>query len=230
MVLAGKVFVVAEPIGLEELKEALSGFKLEEEHEEDGQVFKLVREVRDLAEREGTLIGTYAEDFLTRIFHRGQARLVPRTMEALFCFAEHAGRLFLVVLEKKRRANLVANRLSEIIFGRVGAIVEARIPPERLEEFHKRNPEETKVIFFDNVDIPNVNKLALYGPDLVNTDLFEQYKAHGDIWYVVSKARGYDYVVGITRDGSVTIFNLNDRVKYLDFVLKEVLPMASTAH
>ena len=227
MVLAGKVFVVAEPTGLGELREALSGFRLEEEREENGQSFKLVREIRDLTEREGSLMGIYAEDFLTRVFHRGQAKLVPRTMEALFCFAEHAGALFLVVLEKKRRANLVANRLSEIAFGHVGAIVEARIPPEVLEEFHKKNPEETKVIFFDNVDIPNVNKLALYGPDLVSTDLFERYKAHGDIWYVVSKASGYDYVVGITRDGSVTIFNLNDRMKYLDFVLREVLPMAS---
>jgi len=225
LVLAGKIFVVAEPTSLEELKEMLSGFRLEEEHEEDGQVFTLVREVRDLVEREGALLGVYAEDFVSRVFHRGRAVLVPRTMEALFCFAEHGGRIFLVVLEKKRRANLVANRLSEIVFGRIGAIVEARIPPERLEEFHKRNPEETKVIFFDNVDIPNVNKLALYGPDLVNTELFEQYKAHGDIWYVVSKASGYDYVVGITRDASVTIFNTDDRMRYLDFVLKEALPM-----
>ena len=225
MVLAGKIFVVAEPTSLEELKEMLSGFRLEEEHEEDGQVFTLVREVRDLVEREGALLGVYAEDFVSRVFHRGRAVLVPRTMEALFCFAEHGGRIFLVVLEKKRRANLVANRLSEIVFGRIGAIVEARIPPERLEEFHKRNPEETKVIFFDNVDIPNVNKLALYGPDLVNTELFEQYKAHGDIWYVVSKASGYDYVVGITRDASVTIFNMDDRLRYLDYVLREVLPM-----
>ncbi len=225
MVTTGKVFVVTEPTSLEELKEVLSGFRLEEEREEDGQVFTLVREVKDLVEREGALLGVYAEDFVSRVFHRGRAVLVPRTMEALFCFAEHEGRIFLAVLEKKRRANLVANRLSEIVFGRVGAIVEARIPPERLEEFHKRNPEETKVIFFDNVDIPNVNKLALYGPDLVNTELFEQYKAHGDIWYVVSKASGYDYVVGITRDASVTIFNTDDRMRYLDFVLKEVLSM-----
>ena len=225
MVIAGKVFVVAEPASLPELREVLTGFRVEEEREEEGQVFKLVREVRDLFEREGALVGTYAEDFLMRVFHRGEAKLVPRTMEALFCFAEREGRIFLVVLEKKRRANLVANRLSEIVFGRVGAIVEARIPPEELEAFHKRNPEETKVIFFDNVDIPNVNKLALYGPDLVNTELFEQYKAHGDIWYVVSKASGYDYTVGITRDGCVVIFNTSDRMRFLDFVLREVLPM-----
>ena len=227
MVVAGKVFVVSEPISLPDLKEALSGFRVEEVREEDEREFTLVREVRDLAERPGSLMGIYAEDFITRVFHRGKPVLVPRTFEALFCFAEHAGHLFLVVLEKKRRADLVANRLSEAVFGRVGAIVEARIPPEVLEEFHKKNPEETKIIFFDNVDIPNVNKLALYGPDLVNTDLFEQYRAHGDIWYVVSKAGGYDYVVGITRDGSVTIFNTNDRLAYLDYVLKEVLPMAS---
>ncbi len=225
MVVAGKVFVVSEPLGLAEVRKTLSGFREEEKVEEDGQEFVLVKEIRDLAEGPGKLVGVYAEDFLTRVYHRGRPVLVPRTFEALFCFAEQGGRLFLVVLEKKRRANMVANRLSEALFGRVGAIVEARIPPEVLEEFHKKNPEETKVVFFDNVDLPNVNKLALYGPDLINTELFEQYKAHGDIWYVVSKASGYDYVVGITRDGSVVIFNTGDRLAYLDYVLKEVLPL-----
>ena len=82
MVIAGKVFVLAEPVGLAELKEALSALRFEEEREEDGQVFKLVREVRDLAEREGTLLGIYAEDFLTRVFHRGETRLIPRTSAA----------------------------------------------------------------------------------------------------------------------------------------------------
>ena len=225
MVTTGKVFVVSEPVSLDELEEALSGFSLEEPYEEDGQVFTLVKEVKDLARRENALLGVYAEDFVSRVFHRGKMVLVPRTTESMFCFSEHGGRVFLVVLEKKRRANFVANRLSEIIFGRVGAIVEGRIPPEKLEAFHKENPEETKVIFFDNVDIPNVDKLALYGPDLVGTDLFEENKSHGDLWYVVSKAKGYDYVVGITRDASVVIFNLNDRLKYLDYVVKEVLPM-----
>jgi hypothetical protein len=104
-------------------------------------------------------------------------------------------------------------------------VLEARIPPESLRDFHLKNPEDTKITFFDNVDIPNVNKLSLYGPDLVNTPLFEDYCKHGDLWYVVARAKEYGYVVGVTRDASVTIFNLADKEKYLEYVTKEVYPL-----
>jgi hypothetical protein len=39
------------------------------------------------------------------------------------------------------------------------------------------------------------------------------------------KAREYGYVVGITRDASVTIFNLTDKEKYLEYVTKEAYPL-----
>jgi hypothetical protein len=39
---------------------------------------------------------------------------------------------------------------------------------------------------------------------------------------VVARAREYGYVVGITRDASVTIFNLTDKERYLEYVAKEV--------
>jgi hypothetical protein len=130
-----------------------------------------------------------------------------------------------VVVEKKNVANFVANKLSEIIFGGVGSIVEARIQPKTLEEFHRKNPENTKITFFDNVDIPNVNKLSLYGPDLINTSLFENYLGHGDLWYVVAKSKETGYIVGITRDASVTVFNLADKEKYVDYVKKEIYPV-----
>jgi hypothetical protein len=48
-----------------------------------------------------------------------------------------------------------------------------------LKGFHPRNPEDTKIAFFDNIDIPNVDKLSLYGPDPMNTSLFEDYGSHG---------------------------------------------------
>jgi hypothetical protein len=107
----------------------------------------------------------------------------------------------------------------------VGSIVEARIPPETLSDFHHKNPEDTKITFFDNVDIPNVNKLSLYGPDLINTSLFEDYTKHGDLWYVVARSKETGYVVGVTRDASVTIFNLADKNKYVEYVSKEIYPI-----
>jgi hypothetical protein len=159
------------------------------------------------------------------VFHRGKIVSTPRTIEALFSFALQEGITFLAIVEKKRSANFVANKLSEILFEKVGGVLEARIPPETLKRFHLKNPEDTKITFFDNIDIPNVNKLSLYGPDLINTSLFEDYGKHGDLWYVVARSREYGYVVGVTREASVTIFNLADKEKYLEYVSKEVYPL-----
>lgn len=150
---------------------------------------------------------------------------LPRTVEALFSFAQQEKQLFLTVVEKKRLANFIANKLSGLLYGKTGQIVQARIAPETLRNFHTKNPEDTKITFFDTVDIPNVHKLSLYGPDLIGTTLFEEYCKHGDIWYVVARSREYGYVVGVTRDASVTVFNLTDKNKYLEYVAKEIYPL-----
>jgi hypothetical protein len=202
----------------------LSGYRVVESYEEGDYKFTLVTEVVGLLPKpeENMLRGVYSHDYIIHVFYRGKVAPLPRTVEALFSFSQVEDITFLTVVEKKRLANFIANKLSEILFDRVGGIVEARIPPETLREFHLKNPEDTKITFFDNVDIPNVNKLSLYGPDLVNTSLFEDYCKHGDLWYIVARSREYGYVVGITRDASVTIFNLTDKEKYLEFVTKEV--------
>jgi len=227
MVVAGKVFRLSEPLSLDEVASRLEGYRVEEPYEEGDYKFTLVTEVVGLLPKpeKNMLRGIYSHDYVIHVFHRGKVAPLPRTVEALFSFSKVEDVTFLTVVEKKRLANFIANKLSEILFDRVGGIVEARIPPETLREFHLKNPEDTKITFFDNVDIPNVNKLSLYGPDLVNTSLFEDYCKHGDLWYVVARSREYGYVVGITRDASVTIFNLTDKEKYLEFVTKEVYPL-----
>ncbi len=227
MVVAGKVFRLSEPLPLDDVASRLEGYHVEESYEEGDYKFKLVTEVVGLLPKpdENMLRGVYSHDYIIHVFHRGKVAPLPRTVEALFSFSKLDEATFLTVVEKKRIANFIANKLSEILFDRVGGVVEARIPPEILREFHLKNPEDTKITFFDNVDIPNVNKLSLYGPDLVNTSLFEDYCKHGDLWYIVARSREYGYVVGITRDASVTIFNLTDKEKYLEYVAKEIYPL-----
>ncbi|MGB9683843.1 MAG: hypothetical protein ACPL1Z_02805 [Candidatus Bathyarchaeales archaeon] len=227
MVVAGKVFRLSETLSLNEIASRLEGYRVEEPYEEGDYKFTLVTEVVGLLPKpeENMLKGVYSHDYVIHVFHRGKVAPLPRTIEALFSFAQREDTTFLTVVEKKRLANFIANKLSEILFDRVGGIVEARIPPETLRDFHLKNPEDTKITFFDNVDIPNVNKLSLYGPDLINTSIFEDYCKHGDLWYVVARAKEYGYVVGVTRDASVTIFNLTDKEKYLEYVTKEVYPL-----
>jgi hypothetical protein len=225
MVVAGKVFRLSERLSLDEIASKLHGYHVEEPYEEGDYRLMLVTEVVDLTSRENMLKGIFSHDHIIHVFHRRKATPIARTTEALFSFHQLEKATLLTIVEKKRLANFIANKLSEIIFNRIGGIVEARIPPETLREFHMKNPEDTKITFFDNVDIPNVSKLSLYGPDLVNTSLFEDYCKHGDIWYIVAKTREYGYVVGITRDASVTIFNLTDKQKYLEYVAKEIYPL-----
>jgi hypothetical protein len=225
MVVAGKVFRLVESTPLPELAARLSGYKKEEPYEEGDYKFVLVTEIMNLLPKENAVAGIYSHDYVLHVFHRGKVVPLPRTVEALFSFAQREKRLFLTVVEKKRLANFIANKLSELLYGKVGHIVEARIAPETLRSFHLKNPEDTKVTFFDNVDIPNINKLSLYGPDLIGTTLFEDYCKHGDLWYVVARSKEYGYVVGVTRDASVTIFNLTDKNKYLEYVTKEIIPL-----
>jgi len=225
MVVAGKVFRLSEPLSIAETASRLEAYRTEESYEEGDYTFALVTEVVGLLPKENMLRGVYSHDYVIHVFHRGKVAPLPRTVEALFSFAQKEDTRFLTVVEKKRVANFIANKLSEILFEKMGGILEARIPPETLREFHLKNPEDTKITFFDNVDIPNVNKLSLYGPDLINTSLFEDYCKHGDLWYVVARSKEYGYIVGLTRDASVTIFNLAQKERYLEYVTKEIYPL-----
>ena len=225
MVAAGKVFRLTEATNLADIASMLKGFRTEEEYAEGDYKFTLVTEVMNLTLSANTVTGVYSHDYVLHIFHRGKVVPLPRTVEAMFSFAQQGKRLFLTVVEKKRLANFIANKLNEIIFEKVRGVVEARIAPETLRGFHSKNPEDTKITFFDNVDIPNVDKLSLYGPDLVGTTLFDEYSKHGDLWYIVAKAREYGYVIGITRDASVVVFNLTDKNKFLEYVAKEIYPL-----
>ncbi|RJS90230.1 hypothetical protein CW700_01430 [Candidatus Bathyarchaeota archaeon] len=222
---AGKVFVTLEPTPLSEIATGLQGWREEEVYREGDYEFTLITEVANLTLGEDSLTGLYSYDYVVHNYHRGRIIPSPATKEVLFSFNERQENLFLIVVEKKEIANRIANRLSEIIYGEMGRIVEARILPETLKEFHLANPEHTSVIFFENMDIPNVNKLSLYGPDLTGTSLFDQYAARGDPWYVLTKSRKHGHTVGIVRDGSVTIFNRVDKGEYLRYVADEILPL-----
>ncbi|MEM3378622.1 MAG: hypothetical protein QW674_06725 [Candidatus Bathyarchaeia archaeon] len=225
MVVAGKLFRLSEQLPWSEIAVKLDGYRNEEPFEEGDYRFTLVREVSGLSAKESALSGVYSHDYVLYVFHRGKTVPLPRTVEALFSFNDVEGSVILTVVERKRVANFIANKLSELLFEKVGGIVEARISPETLREFHRKNAEDTKITFFDNVDIPNVDKLSLYGPDLINTPLFEDYLKRGDLWYVVARSKETGYVVGVTRDASVTIFNLADKGKYLDYVHREIYPL-----
>jgi hypothetical protein len=151
--------------------------------------------------------------------------MVPATRESTFVFTRRGDASLLFVSEKKERANSIASRLSDILFIGFGGIVETNITHETLKAFHEGSPEATKVIFFDEVDLPNVNKFSLYGSALTNTSLYNEYLKHGKIWYVVFKSKKHGYVIGLTRNCVITVFSKIDEQGFIDYVMEEIFPL-----
>lgn len=221
MVLAGKIFKVKEEIDLETIYEKLKNFR----HEEEVNGVKLVREIGNLTLKSDSLEGTYLQDMPFYVRHREGEKLIVKTIEAPFSFQMHEGKLFLVILERKRTANNIANILSKALFISIGSIVEAKISPETMRKFHESNPEDTKVIFFDGVDIPNVEKLSLYGSQLADTNLYNEYLSRGAIWYMVFKSRKFGIIVGVTRNCVVTSFSKIEPREFLEYIKEEIFPL-----
>jgi len=225
MVLAGKVFKVREEIDLPTISAKLKEYRKEEEYAQNEHKFNLITEIDRLALAPDSLQGVFSQDIPFTVAHREGERLVVRTLEAPFLFVKDGDRTLLIVLEKKRVANNIANELSRILFITTGGIVEAKILPETLKTFHEANPDDTKVIFFDGVDIPNVDKLSLYGTGLANTALYNDYLSHGVIWYIVFKSKRYGIVAGVTRSSVVTAFSEIQEAEFLSYIREEVFPL-----
>lgn len=232
MVLAGKIFLVEEDVDadLHTIAAKLKGFKSEEKLKDNDKDISLITEIKDLRLTGDSLHGTFIQDQLLDVYHHGERVHIPTTSEAPFFFVEQEkqkqkGRIVLTVMEKKARANNIANQLSKILFITAGKIVEVRIEPARFVRFHEDNFEDTKVIFFDDVNLPNIKKLSLYGSALGNTSLYVDHLKHGKIWYVVLRSKRHGTVVGVTRNGVVTIFSKAKKEDFIDYVKDEIISL-----
>lgn len=225
MVLVGKIFRITENMKLPDIAYKLKNFRKEEPYNIDSSHFNLITEIHSLTLMKNQIQGVFAQDIITYIYHHGERIPTPTTIETTFAFVEQKERLFLVVMERKFLANNIANKLSEIIFITTGYITEASIQPEILKIFHEQNPENTKIIFFNDIDIPNINKLSLYGSGLINSTLYNDYCNHGKIWYIVITSKKQGNIVGITRDAVVTVFNRIDKTDFLSYVIDEISPL-----
>ncbi len=223
--LASKIFEVKPDIPLEEIAEKLKDYRVVEEREEEAVSFELVTEVRDLDLRKNILEGIFSKDKIILIPQRGKNVPVVKTTEARIVFRKERDMTLLTVVQEKHFANAVASLLSHQLFLSYRAIVEARISPEIMRAFHERNPENTKVIYFDDLDIPEVDKLALYGESVKNSALYEEYLRHGKIWYIVFQVPNTSYVMGLTRNCVVTSFTRMNEIDFLDYIFREVHPL-----
>lgn len=227
MVLAAKIFVVREENNLSLLASKLKNFKIEQELKAEDKDLTLVSDVSDMAISKESLEGTFSFDTVMMVNQRGGPLPITRTFQAPFSFNLFGKNLYLTIFEKKSRANSIANEMSKALFMSLGQIVEGRIQPDVLRRFHDDNFDDTKVIFFDDVDLPNISKLSLYGEALGSTTMYNDYLTHGKIWYAVVKSRKYGYVVGVTRNAIVTVFTRVDLPDFKRYLHAEILPLLS---
>jgi hypothetical protein len=226
MVTAGKIFVTSEPTPLDLIAHKIKGYKAETPSDEED--FTLATKIENLEVVNNRLRGDLIRDVPLRLNKRGTLELTYRTFTTPFAFERKGQNTFLLIVEKKPVANAIANMFSTIVYIGIGGILEAEIPPEVLEKYQKTNSDSTKVVFFDRVNIPNINKLSLYGPSLSNTTLYEQYLQHGKIWYVVVTSKSRGYIVGVTRDSVVTVFNRLSTDDFMNFCFDEILQLIAS--
>ena len=235
MVLPAKVFEIKAKTDFGSIVDKIKDFKEEEPYQTvDGETIVLVGQILDLQRKENSVSGAFSKDYIEKAFHRRKLVEAPITEETPFWIRSSRGRMFVIVSGpsgpgggKKLLTNHVANKLSQLLFTTRQEIVEVEIPHETLKELHERNPEATKLIWFDQVDIPGVEKLCLAGSDIAETQLYHDYleRARAKIWYVVFEVEKRGIVIGITRNAVVTLFSKSTKEEFITYIVEDVLPL-----
>jgi hypothetical protein len=233
LVLPAKIFEIKEEAALSLMVGKLKDFREEELYQtENGETINLVSEVLDLKMEGDSISGVFSKDFMRRRFYRRKLIETPVTEESSFWIKPFNGRVFIIVSApsvargvKKLLTNYVANKLSKVLFITSHAIVESKIPDLTLKKLHESNPQATKLIWFDQVDIPSIEKLCLAGSDLADTELYHNYLEHGKIWYVVFEVQKRGIVVGITRNCVVTLFSKSTPEEFINYISEDLLPL-----
>ena len=226
-----KIFEIKEKADLGLIVWKLKDFREEESYQtEKGETIDLITEILDLQQKENSIAGVFSKDFIRRRYYKRKPIEAPVTEESPFWIKRFKDRVFLIVLApsvargvRKLLTSHIANKLSSILFITSKAIVKLKIPHETLMKLHESNPQATKLIWFDEVDIPGVEKLCLAGSDLVDTKLYHDYLEHGKIWYVVFEVQKRGIVVGISRNCVVTLFSKSTIDEFINYVSEDLL-------
>ena len=233
MVLPAKIFEIKEETNFGLIAQKLKDFHEEENYEtNEGETITLITEILDISLKENLISGIFSADFMRGYSYRRQIIEAPVTEEATFWITRFENRTFLVVVApsvargvKKLLSNHVANKISKILFITTKSIVETKIPHETLKLLHESKPQATRLIWFDQFDIPGVEKLCLAGSDLADTQLYQDYLTHGQIWYVVFEAQKDGLTMGLTRNNVVTLFSKSTKEELITYIQENLLKL-----
>ncbi|MDP8022975.1 MAG: hypothetical protein RAK20_00690 [Conexivisphaerales archaeon] len=221
--LAGKLFKINTDQSLAFIADKLSSFKITREDEETHVQLNFEFSVNTYDDN--SLDGIIYYDRVIKVGTKEGFKPEVSTMKVQFFIRKIQGYNFLFILAKKPLANYLANEFSKAVFIRPGFVVEARIDPNIFLDYYNKSLEETRVAYFDQIDIPNVNVLALYGDALSQTDLFKMYQEHGLLWYIVVRAKSISQIIGLTRNCVITMFSKGTVEDIVKYAFDEVAPL-----
>jgi hypothetical protein len=124
-----------------------------------------------------------------------------------------------------RRKVMASPQTEEAVFWILKYGERAKISAETLKRLHESNPQATNLIWFDNIDLPGVDKLCLSGQGLADTGMYKEYIDHGLIWYVVFTSQPRGYTIGITRGIVITNFSKCTVDEFIEFVRDDILKL-----
>lgn len=221
---AGKIFLYVETMPRDDIYDALNGWREELEYDDGEFTTSLINDIEGLEIYKDEVRGVYRSDGIETKIHRTGAKTIPYTVESRFLFFEQDDRRYVLVMAPKRTANNIANRLSLILHNEVGAVTVPKLNPQKLREFCEASMA-IKVLLFEEMDIPNMEKATLYGTNITQVNLYGQFVDSGQYRYSVTKLSEDGHTVGIVRDGSVCIFNTIESSDYIDFIKDKIIPL-----
>lgn len=213
-----------EPLAPEEIYESLEGYSQLWEEEIDGRTISVGFRVANIDHSGEAVWGVVEESFISRMEFRGEEIKVPVSLTIEFSFIEYDKRQFLIVYAGKRRADRLAVRFSEILYDRRDVIVEVYIPPEKMRSLYLDKVGEVRIVILDNLRIPGLSKITLFGKDLKDSDAFMDYLKKGRESYVVY--RDEEGVFGVSRMGQIIAFSRIDLETLESYLREKIIPLA----
>lgn len=227
MVLSAKIYNIPKEAEIDTVRKKLNNYLIEKVEEHEERKFTLVTKISNLKQTNNNLLeGIFSKDEIIYLPQRGTVNPVLYTRDSLFSFVFNERRN-LIIFEKKHVADSIANELSKILFIKVGVITEVKIEPAIMRRFHEENRNNTKVIFFNDIKIPGIKKLSLYGENLANLEVYNEYLRLGNIWYIVFQSKITNGTAGLTRDGIVVHFSKIEMKDFQNFIINEILKIIS---
>ncbi len=219
-----KIYEVAEPLAPEEVYDSLNGYSQLWEEELDGRNVTVGFRVAELERGEDSVWGVAEESWITTTEFRGEELRIPVSSTISFTFIYEKQREFLLVYASKRLADRLAVRFSELLFDAPDRILEVYLPPEKMREVYSKG--EVRSMIIDNLRLPGIRKVTLFGEDLKNARTVKTYLTRGKGRELYVVYRDEEGVFGISRTGQIVAFSRIALEDFEAYIREKILPLA----